>query len=43
MKDKIPEKKLTTNHCVADMIAHKKTIKLSKKISKMDEIAYMKG
>lgn len=26
MKDKIPEKKLTTNHCVADMLAHKKKI-----------------
>lgn len=43
MKNKIPEKKLTTNNCVVELISHKKQIKPTKKLSHLDEIAYMKS
>ena len=43
MRDKIPEKKLTTNKCVVELISHKKQVKPTKKLYYLDEISYMKS
>lgn len=43
MKNKISEKKPTTNNCVVELISHKKQIKPTTKLSYLDEIRYMKG
>ena len=43
MKNKIPEKKLTTNNSVVELISHKKQIKPTKKLCYLDEMAYMKS